>query len=65
MKSALITSGSHEELKLILEVSQKMGLKSTMLSNEQIEELSLINAIKEGKTGTYVDKDKFIKSLKK
>ena len=65
MKSAILTSGSDKDLKLILELSKKMGLKSTLLSTEQIEELSLINAIKTGKTGTYVDKEKFLNSLNK
>ncbi len=64
MKSALLTSGSDKDLKLIFELSKKIGLRSRLLTEKQIEELSLINAIKKGRTGSFVDTEKFLKSLK-
>lgn len=65
MKSALLTSGSNKDLKLLLELSKEIGLKSKLLTEEQVEELCLVNAIKKGRTGSFVDTDKFLSSLSK
>jgi len=65
MKSALLTSGSNKDLKLLLELSKKIGLKSKLLTEKQVEELCLTNAIKKGRTNRFVDTDKFLSSLSK
>ncbi|MCP5063971.1 MAG: hypothetical protein GY936_16130 [Ignavibacteriae bacterium] len=65
MNNALLTSGSNKDLKLLFELSKKIGLKSKLLTEEQVEELCLANAIKKGRTGSFVDTDKFLSSLSK
>ncbi len=65
MNNALLTSGPNKDLKLLFELSKKIGLKSKLLTEEQVEELCLVNAIKKGRTSSFVDTDKFLSSLSK
>jgi hypothetical protein len=42
-----------------------MGIKARILTDEEKEDIGMFNAIKEGKTGQYVNNDDFISKLKK
>ena len=64
MKTALLSSNSGKSLELLLELAKKLGIKSTVLSEEQLEDAGLTKAMKEGKTGKHIDTTKFMKSLK-
>jgi len=64
MKSAILTSDSNKNLKILIELAERLGIKTKMLTDEQLEDLGLIKAIKHGRTGSYVDTDKFISGLK-
>jgi predicted transcriptional regulator len=65
MQTAIINSESKSDLKLLLELAKKIGLKSKVLSASEMEEMGLINAIKTGRTGEYVNTSSYIKKLKK
>ena len=62
MQTAILTSQSKSDLKLLLELAQKIGIKTKVLTHDEIEELGLILAIKDGRTGEYVDTDKYFPS---
>ena len=64
MKSALLTSESNKNLKILIELADRLGIKTQMLTAEQLEDIGLIKAIKKGRTGSFVDTDKFIGGLK-
>jgi hypothetical protein len=64
MKTALLSSSSGKSLELLLELAKKLGIKATILSEEQLEDAGLAKAMKEGRTGKHVDTAKFMKSLK-
>jgi hypothetical protein len=64
MKSAILTSGSGKSLQLLLDLAKKLGIKTKMLSEEEIEDAGLAKVIKEGRTGKFVDTEKFLKKLK-
>ena len=64
MKSAILTSESKKDLQLLIDLAKKIGVKTRMLTDEQLEDIGLVKAIKEGRTGTYVDTDKFLNNLK-
>ncbi|MEX0966271.1 MAG: hypothetical protein WD077_03470 [Bacteroidia bacterium] len=63
MKTALISSESGKDLKLILEIAKRMGLNFKQLSDEEIEDFGLIEAIRSGKTGETVNTEEFLKEL--
>ena len=64
MKTAILTGNSSKSMELLLELAKKLGIKSTILTDEQLEDSGLINAIKKGRSGKYIDTEKFLKSLK-
>ncbi len=64
MKSAILTSDSNGNLQILLELAEKLGIKTKLLTEEQLEDIGLIKAIKSGRTGELVDKTKFIEGLK-
>jgi hypothetical protein len=53
------------DIKLIAEIAKKMGLKAKILSESEKEDLSMLNAIKKGRTKKYVDTESFIQNLRK
>jgi hypothetical protein len=64
MKTAILTSDSNKNLKILIELAERLGIKAKMLTEEQLEDIGLIKAIKQGRTGSFVDPDKFIAGLK-
>ncbi len=64
MKSAILSSDSNKNLKILIELAERLGVKTKMLTEEQLEDIGLIKAIKHGRTKEFVDNDKFISSLK-
>ena len=65
MQTAILRSQSKSDLKLLLELAQKIGIKTKIFSDEEIEEIGLALAIKDGRTGKYVDTNEFLEKLHK
>lgn len=65
MEAALLKSKSKPDLKLLLDLAKKIGVKSTILSPEEMEEIGLARAIQKGRTGEYVNEKNFLRKLKK
>ena len=65
MQTAILESESKSNLKLLLDLAKRLGIKSKVLSVDEIEEIGLAQAIKIGRTGEYVDTDEFVKKLSK
>jgi hypothetical protein len=65
MNSALVTSESKKDLELLLKLARKINIKVKFLSKEEEEDLGLIKAIKDGRTGKFVDTEKFLKKISK
>jgi hypothetical protein len=51
-------------MNLIIEIARKFGIKTRKLSIEDIEDIGLLKAIKEGETGEYVNTDQFLESIR-
>ena len=65
MKTAILSSESNANLNLLNELADKLGMKTKVLSDEDVEDLGMVNAIKTGKTGEYVDTQDFINTLRR
>lgn len=63
MQAALLKSESISDLKLLLELAKKLGIKSRILTIDEIEEIGLANAIKSGQTGEYIDTNEYLKKI--
>jgi len=64
MESAVLISKSKTDLSILLTLAKKLGIVTHRLTTEEIEDMALINAMKTGRTGEYIDTDKFLKKLK-
>lgn len=65
MKTAILSSESDSDIKLLIELANKLGIKTKILTAEDAEDLAMVYAIEKGKTGEYVDTQNFVKSLRK
>lgn len=65
MEVAILNSKSKSNLNLLLAIAKKLGVNTKRLSNEEIEDIGLSKAIKEGRTSEYIDTELFIEKLRK
>ncbi|WP_243348024.1 hypothetical protein [Parabacteroides sp. FAFU027] len=65
MQAILLDTDSKSDLKLLMEIAKKIGIKAKTLSEADMEDLGLVHAIKAAKTDEYVDTDSFLKKLRK
>jgi len=65
MQTLVLKSDSASNIKLIAEIAKKMGVKAKILTDEEKEDIGMLNAIMKGKTGQYIDNEDFVKMLKK
>ncbi|HCS20807.1 MAG TPA: hypothetical protein DIW47_09650 [Bacteroidetes bacterium] len=64
MESIILKSESKDSLNLLLKLAKKLGIEAAFLSEEAIEDIAMVNAMKKGKTGEYVDAKKIIRKLR-
>jgi hypothetical protein len=64
METAIISSSSKKDIQLLISVAEKMGIKARFISKDDLEDIALGEAIKEGETGELIDTKEFLKSLK-
>jgi len=65
METVILNSDSKSDLKLLIDIAKKIGVKSRVLSESEIEEIGLANSIRLGRTNEYIDTATFIKKLRK
>ncbi len=65
METVMLQGNSKTELKLLTDLAKKIGIKVKYLSEEEKEDLGLLQAVKEGRTGKYADTDSYLQKLKK
>lgn len=65
METVVLQGNSKAELKLLTDLAKKIGITVKYLSEEEKEDLGLIQAVKEGRTGKYADTNSYLQKLKK
>lgn len=60
----LLTDGSDENVELLITLAKKLGITIREVSDEELEDAGLAQAIKQGRTGKFTDTDKFLETLK-
>ncbi len=63
MQAVLLQTDIKSDLKLLIELALKLGVNVKTLSNEEIEDLSIENAIKTGATNEFIDIDNYLIKL--
>ena len=64
METLLLTGEKKSEMNLIVEIARKFGIKTRKLSIEDLEDIGLLKAIKDGETGEYVNTQQFVHSIR-
>jgi hypothetical protein len=65
METIILSGDKKSEMKLIAGIARKLGLKTRKLTIDEIEDLGLMNAMKTGQTGEFVDTELVVKTLRK
>jgi hypothetical protein len=65
MKTIIIEGSDISNMKLILELAQKLNFKTHVLNSEEREDLALGNAMVQEETGEYITSDDLLKELLK
>jgi hypothetical protein len=65
MDTVILNSDSKSDLKLLINLAKKLGIDARLLSDDEKEDIGMLNAIKKGRTSKYVDAESFIDKLKK
>jgi hypothetical protein len=64
MQTVVLKSNSKSELKLLTDLAQRIGVQVKYLSESELEDMGMLNAIKKGRTKEYVDTDDFVKKIR-
>lgn len=65
METVVLRSKKKNDIALLISLAKKIGIETKSLSEEDVEEIGLINSIKSGRTGKFVNEKNFIESLQK
>lgn len=65
MKTIIIEGSDISNMKLIIELAQKLNFKTHVLNSEEREDLALGNAMVQEETGEYITSDDLLKELLK
>jgi hypothetical protein len=65
MKTLIIEGSDISNLKLIIELAQKLNFKTHILNSEEREDLALGTAMVQEETGEYITSDDLLKELLK
>jgi hypothetical protein len=63
MNTVILHSKSKNDLDLLLEIAKKFGIKAKVLTETEMEDIGLGNAVKTGQTGKFIDTESFLKKL--
>jgi len=64
MNGILITSISKTDLKLFIDLANRIGVSFKTLSEDDIMDIGLLEAMEEGKETKFVPKERIMKKLK-
>lgn len=64
MQSLLLQSKSKKDIEILEALAKLIGLKTKVLSEEELEDIGLANAMKQTRTGTYVNTKQYLKKLR-
>ncbi|HPW66080.1 MAG TPA: hypothetical protein PLS84_03245 [Salinivirgaceae bacterium] len=65
MNGIIITSTNKTDLKLFIDLANRIGVSFKTLSDDDIIDMGLLGAMEEGKKTKFVPKEKIMKKLKK
>jgi len=65
MEAVILNSDSKSDMRLLLNLAKKIGIRARVMTESEIEDIGLSNSIKQGMTKQYIDNETFLKKLRK
>jgi hypothetical protein len=65
MEAVILNSDSKSDMKLLLDLARKIGINARILSETEIEDIGLVNAIQQGETDEFIDNETYLKKLRR
>ncbi len=65
MNAIVIAADTKTDIKIFADIAQRIGIKAKILTDEQILDIGLLNAMEEGKKSKFVSKESVMKKLTK
>lgn len=64
MEAILLKSKTEEQINLIKDFAKKLGIEFSVINEELLEDISMVNAIQDGKSKEYLSAEDFLNELK-
>ena len=64
MRNLLLQSESKGDIKMLAELAKKIGLSAHYISNQDMQDIGLAEAMKKGRTGEYINTNTYLKKLR-
>lgn len=64
MDAILLKSKTEEQINLIKDFAKKLGIEFSVINEELLEDISMVNAIQDGKSKEYLSAKDFLNELK-
>ncbi|MDO8928928.1 MAG: hypothetical protein Q7J86_10010 [Bacteroidota bacterium] len=65
METVVLQGNSKADLKILTDLAKKIGITVKYLSEEEKEDIGLLQAVKEGRTGKYISAEDYLQKLRK
>jgi hypothetical protein len=65
METIVLNSNSKENMRLIADLARKIGVSVKYLTDEEKEDRGMVNAIKKGRTGEFVNTEDYLQKIGK
>jgi hypothetical protein len=65
METVVLQGNSKADLKILTDLAKKIGITVKYLSEEEKEDIGLLQAVKEGRTGKYVSTEDYLQKIRK
>ena len=65
MKAVIFYSDSKSDMILLLDLAKKIDINARILSESEIEDIGLVNAIQLGETNEIIDNEAYVKKLRR
>lgn len=65
METVILSGESKSDIDLLSMLAEKLGVKTTKVSEDEFEDIALGIAMVKGRTGEYVDTEEFLKKLER
>jgi hypothetical protein len=65
METIMLQGKTKAEMKIFISLAQRMGIKAKFMTPSEVEDISLANAMENGRTGEFVNTQQFMENLLK